>query len=418
VSNSFLDTRFAAMDMADSGATINYLFMRDDGSMAHAAYAVSPHQTIVINAADVVGPRPQSYATMVESDRPLAADRLVTWANSGAHAERGFDTQSAVWYFAEGATGAFDLFYMIGNTADATADVTVTYLLESSPSQTRQYRLPPRSRLTIWANAVPGLPIDSQGAVIRSSIPVIAERAMYLRPGWPGGHGGAGATALSERWYFAEGATGSFFDCYILVANPNAVAAEIDARFARSDGQVVTRSYTIPPERRLSIRVDRVDPLLAAADVSTTLTSTNGVGIVAERAMWWPKNAWYEGHASLGSVETATRWVVPDAAEGGPGGSQTYVLVSNPSDSAGVAVITVRFPDGDERVHAVALLPSSRVTLPIGRMFPETMGSRYSVLVESLGTPPVPLTVEYARYWSTGGRLWGAGVSELATPMR
>jgi hypothetical protein len=118
-------------------------------------------------------------------------------------------------------------------------------------------------------------------------------------------------------------------------------------------------------------------------------------------------------------VETATRWVVPDAIEGGLGGSQTYVLVSNPSASAGMAVITIRFRDGRERLHAVALLPSSRVTVPIGTMFPETRGSsRYSVLVESLGTVPVPLTVEYARYWSPAGRLWGAGVSELATPIR
>ena len=81
MSNSILDTRFAAMAMADSGATIAYLFMRDDGSVAHAAYAVRPHQTIVIDAADVVGPRAQSYATMVESDRPLAAGRLVSGAN-------------------------------------------------------------------------------------------------------------------------------------------------------------------------------------------------------------------------------------------------------------------------------------------------------------------------------------------------
>lgn len=418
VSNAYLDTRFAAMTTTDSGAAIAYSFMRDDGTTTSTIRTVAPHQTVFVDVADVVGPQPQSYATMIESDRPLAADRVVAWAGGGAHAERGVDAPSTTWYFAEGATGGFDLFYLLGNTSNTDADVSVTYLLESSPRITRQYRVPARSRLTIWANAVPGLPTDSQGAVVRSSAPITAERAMYLRPNWTGGHGGAGATALSNTWYFAEGATGAFFDCYILVINPNSAPAEFEARFARGDGQVVTRSYTVLPERRLSIRVSDVDPLLAATDVSTTLTTTNGVGIVAERAMWWPRNGWYEGHASLGSVQTATRWAVPAGIEGGPGVSQTYVLVSNPSASPGMAAITVRLADGRERTHELALLPSSRNTVPIGAMFPETAQNVYSVVVESLGAAPVPLTVEYARYWTLGGRLWSSGVSEQASPMR
>lgn len=420
VSGSLLNTRFAAMNLADSGASINWRFLAEDGSLAHAAYAVDAHQTLVIDAADIVGPQASAYTAMVESDRPLAAERLVSWTHSGAHAERGIETPSTVWYFAEGHTGGFDLFYLLGNGSDSNADITVTYLFESSLAVTRQYRLGPRSRVTLWANAEPGLPIDSQGAVIRSSIPITAERAMYLKTAWPwpGGHGGAGATALSETWYFAEGATGRFFDCYILVLNPNPVAAEFEARFARPDGQVVTRTFTIPAERRLTIAVGDVDPLLNASDFSTTLTSTNGVGIVAERAMWWPQGGWYEGHASLGSVETATKWVVPDAFEGGVESSETYVLVGNPSTTVATAMITIRFPDGTERVHEASVQPSSRMTVPIRAWFPEASGRHYSVTVESLGPSAAPLIVEYARYWSSGGRHWGAGVNALATPVR
>jgi hypothetical protein len=299
----------------------------------------------------------------------------------------------------------------------AAADVTVTYMLESSPSVTHTYRLEPRSRLTIWANAVPGLPADSQGAAIRASHPITAERAMYLRPDWAGGHGGAGATTISPVWYFAEGATGSFFDCFILIVNPNPVAAEIEARFARSDGQVVTRTYTVLPERRLSIWVDAVDSLIAHTVVATTLTALNGVGFVAERAMWWPEGRWYEGHVSLASLETSPRWAIPDALEGGPASSQTYILVSNAASVTGRAAMTLRFPDGRERTHEIELLPSARVTVPIGAVFTEARGQHFSVVVESLGASPVPLVVECARYWSTPGRMWTAGVSALATPI-
>ena len=43
--------------------------------------------------------------------------------------------------------------------------------------------------------------------------------------------------------------------------------------------------------------------------MATTLTSTNGVPIVAERAMYWPGGFfdYYEGHSSAGSTTTALR---------------------------------------------------------------------------------------------------------------
>ena len=51
---------------------------------------------------------------------------------------------------------------------------------------------------------------------------------MYsTRPGQPSfaaGHGGAGVTAPALRWFLAEGATGNFFDLYVLIGNPNTTA--------------------------------------------------------------------------------------------------------------------------------------------------------------------------------------------------
>ena len=42
------------------------------------------------------------------------------------------------------------------------------------------------------------------------------------QPAFAAGHGGAGVTSTALKWFLAEGATGSFFDLYVLVANPNA----------------------------------------------------------------------------------------------------------------------------------------------------------------------------------------------------
>ena len=60
-------------------------------------------------------------------------------------------------------------------------------------------------------------------AVITASAPIIVERAMYLnQPGQPfaAGHESAGVTAPATSWFLAEGATGPFFDLFVLIANP------------------------------------------------------------------------------------------------------------------------------------------------------------------------------------------------------
>ena len=43
------------------------------------------------------------------------------------------------------------------------------------------------------------------------------------------GHESAGVTAPSTRWFLAEGATGPFFETFILLANPNPTPADRDA---------------------------------------------------------------------------------------------------------------------------------------------------------------------------------------------
>ena len=46
----------------------------------------------------------------------------------------------------------------------------------------------------------------------------------------------AGLTATATTWHLAEGATGTFFDTFVLIANPEDAAAEIEARFRKGDG--------------------------------------------------------------------------------------------------------------------------------------------------------------------------------------
>ena len=87
------------------------------------------------------------------------------------------------------------------------------------------------------------------------------------------------------------------------------------------------------------------EPGLADQAVSTTIESTNGVGILVERAMWWPGDAttWYEAHNLPGATATGTRWGLAEGEVGGASSTQSYILIANTSAFAGSATVTLLF---------------------------------------------------------------------------
>jgi hypothetical protein len=210
-----------------------------------------------------------------------------------------------------------------------------------------------------------------------------------------------------------------------LIANPNAQAAAIEARYLLSSGQVVTKTYNVEGNSRFTIGVHAEGPELASAAVSTTLTSTNGVGVLAERTMWWPSLSiapeWQEAHNSAGSTETGVKWALADGEDGGALSAQTYVLIANTSAFGGQARVTVQFEDGTsaQLANPVSLDPHSRTTVQIGAQIPQAANRRFGIIVESLGATPAQIVVERAMYSNAviGGVpvVWAAGTNVVGT---
>jgi hypothetical protein len=248
---------------------------------------------------------------------------------------------------------------------------------------------------------------------------------MYLNtPGQPfaAGHDSVGVTAPALEWFLAEGATGPFFELFVLVANPNAAPAEITFDYLLSDGRLLTRTHTAPPNGRFTVWVDEeqipagsgTKPLANVA-VSTTVRSTNNVPIIVERAMWWPQPFWYEAHNSAGATATGTRWALAEGEAGGASGYETYILIANTSPFAGEARVTLHFEDGTMSSRIVPLLASSRSNVQVSTDFPAALNRRFGAVVESLGAVPAQIVVERAMYASPGGATWAAGTNALAT---
>ncbi len=276
--------------------------------------------------------------------------------------------------------------------------------------------MPPRSRYTIWVNEIPGLASGDVSAAIASTEDIVVERAMYLDAGGPftAGHAASAVTAPALGWFLAEGATGSFFDEYILLANPSTSTAQVQIDYLLPDGMVVPRTYDLAPESRLTIRVDEAHPWLANTAVSARIRSLNGVPFVAERSMWWADGGWFESHNSPGAVETGTRWLVSAGEVGGPRHTSTYVLLANTSPFAGQARVTILLEGGGTLERTFPVAATSRFNVDVGTLFPETDGRRFGTLVESLGADPAELVVEWSIYGTPGPRPWELGANALA----
>jgi hypothetical protein len=367
-------------------------------------------------------------------------DRTMTWgAGYGSHLETALRAASATWYFAEGSTsGEFALFYLLQNPQTTTVSATVRYLRPFGlPPLERTYTLPPASRTTIVVDeAAPELLSTDVSAVITSTAPIVAERAMYLsRAGQPfrAGHESAGVTAPALDWFLAEGATGGFFDLFVLIANPSPTPANIDVEYLRSSGVPLTKSYVVPAQSRVTIWVDMEElpggsgqRPLANGSVSTAVHVTNGVPVIVERTMWWPGPAitndfWYETHNSPGATGTALQWAIGGAEIAGLDETDTYVLIANTADRPGRALIQT-LSDGPVGLGEVTLPPKSRTTVSLRSAMPSHAAGVYGVLIESVApffvSPvPVPIVVERATYASPGGVFWESGGNALATPL-
>ncbi|MGE3841524.1 MAG: S8 family serine peptidase [Vicinamibacterales bacterium] len=367
------------------------------------------------------------FSTVVESDLPIGIDRTMSWDASayGSDAERGITVgPQTEWYFAEGAThSGFDLFYLVQNPGENDAQLEITFLRHAPlPPLVVTAAVPAATRRTIWVDTIPGLDASDVSAIIRSSngVPVLVERAMYLNSGgrvFAAGHSAAAVPAPATRWFLAEGATGTFFDTFVLLANPDTRAAEVTLTFLVPAGAPIVQHYTVPAQSRFNVWVNVADPRLADTAVSTVVESTNGVPVVVERAMWWPRTGWMEAHNSAAATETGTRWILAEGEVGGAAGTETYVLVANTGDADGQARVTLLFEDGTTAAKLFPLTAQSRTNVAIASEFPQAANRRFGTLIESVGATPAPLVVERAMYANAGGVFWASGSNAAATKL-
>jgi hypothetical protein len=430
--NAFFHTELAFYNPRGSDVTAWLRIQPEAGAELAWPLKVPAHTVRTLRSPLFEAIVPGSFATVIESDTELVIDRTMRWDGSGygSHSETAIDAPSTTWYLAEGSTsGDFVLFYLLQNPGNAATTATVRFLRPAGQSPIeRTYTIAPRARLTIPVDTVaPELANGDVSGVVTSTQPIIVERAMYLnRPGQPfaAGHESAGVTAAATEWFLAEGATGSFFDLFVLIENPGTQTAAVHVDYLLPGGGILGKNYAVAPESRYTIYVDAEElpagsgqrPLASTA-VSMRVTSTNGTPIIVERSMWWPQPNWYEAHNVPATTRTSRSWAIAGGYAGGPNGAETYVLIANTGAEAVSVSVGIAYEDDSPLDVVTVNLPgNSRTNVPVGATFPRAAGQRFAIVVSnSTGFPP--LVVERATYESPGGVTWAAGNAAVATPL-
>ncbi|MBL8139567.1 MAG: hypothetical protein JNM38_00540 [Acidobacteria bacterium] len=433
--SGFFDTRIALLNPTDTATTATLSFLKAGATPIVTQVAVGARTRVTVDPKLIAGLAVAEFATRVESSVPLVVDRTLSWdvaSGYGAHAETAVAAPSLTWYLAEGAThSGFNLFYLLQNPNPEPAFVDVRYLRPSGDPLVKTYILAPDSRTNIWVNVEE---FDGLGTALASTDvsavfevtngqPIIVERALYLDRGgvtFAAGHESAGVTTPATDWFLAEGATGDYFDLFILVANPNPTETLIEETYLLPDGTTVERSHMVPGNSRMNIWVDVEDPRLANTAVSTTITSVYGEPIIVERALWWPGgfSDWYEAHNSPGAVATGTRWALAEGEVGGGRNTDTYILIANTATVQGQVRATLLFEDGTTAERTFDVAAKSRFNVDVRSEFPSADGRRFGAVIESLGRMPIQIVVERAMYWNAIGQTWASGTNALATRLQ
>jgi subtilisin-like proprotein convertase family protein len=421
-STGFFDATVGLANPHAVPAHTTVTFVKPDGSTIVQSHTLAPTSQTTLRVAEVPGLASMPLSTIVSSldMLPLGVERTMVWGATsyGGSGGEAVGQARTKWLFAEGAQGFFNTYVLLVNPNPVPTTVTVTFLPEQAGGPVvRTYQMPATSRLVVDANDVPELAFHSFGIVVEATQPIVTERAMYFGTSpsmfFAGGHASTAAADPSSWWYFAEGATGAFFDTFVLMSNPADVPANVTLRYLLDNGTTVTRTKTVPAHARLTVEVENDAPQLAAAAFATQLSSD--VPIVAERAMYWigAPGPWTESHDSLGVVAPGTKWVLAEGRVGGPLAYQTYILLANPSTTAAQVTITYLRPNGTTATSQHVVPPTSRLNVHVNSAVPVLQGEVFGAKVEA--TNGVEIVVERSIYWDAAGVTWAGGTNVVAT---
>ncbi|HEU0001465.1 MAG TPA: S53 family peptidase [Ktedonobacteraceae bacterium] len=165
----------------------------------------------------------------------------------------------------------------------------------------------------------------------------------------------------STIWYFAEGRAGGYFQEYLTLENPDPIQTaqvRVQYLFEGKTGPAIT--HDVSPQSRYTVNVNgdlRFPYNGIGHSLSMVVTSVNGVGIVAERPMYFSWHGINSGTDALGSTKLGTDYYFADIESernyssfvtilNPPGGKTANVTLTYIANGAQIGTQTIVVPGG------------------------------------------------------------------------
>jgi len=233
----------------------------------------------------------RSLSIIATGRTPIVLTRLLTFSTQGYGITARTATNAAAtsWIFAEGTTTTrFQTFLTVLNPNRTVTRVTARFYGRTGALLGRRtIDVPGLRRANIKLNDV--LHASGIASVVTGAQPIVVERPEYF--GSPNGRRVAGSAVFgrngaSLRWAFPGGTTSRRSE-FLLIYNPSARMAVVDATGYGSTGRVMTRRFFVGPTTRATVDINRSFTGLAAQH-GIVLRAANGQGVVAEQTIFAP----------------------------------------------------------------------------------------------------------------------------------
>ena len=153
--NSFFDTTFTLTNPGNASANVTLTFTDNNGQTSQHAVAVAPAASLVVAARERGKLADATFATRIEADRLVIAERTMSWqsaSSSARHESFGATATGTLWAVAEGKSGGSDqaaTFVLIANTSEQDGEALITLTLDDGSKVSRTVPLRAHSRATV-----------------------------------------------------------------------------------------------------------------------------------------------------------------------------------------------------------------------------------------------------------------------------
>jgi hypothetical protein len=262
-------------------ATCQVTYMIEDEGPQTFAKAVAANSRGSFLMSDDIGSKDASI--QVVSSTPVIAERaMYRYNRREGHDSIGTQAPALTYYLAEGTTAwGFTTYLVVQNPNPQPAGVAVTYQTAAGASPQPVFTMPPNSRETIRVNdAMPDVDLSMS---VQGSLPIIAERAMYLpSPSGEVCHDSVGFAGTHRMFWLPDGQTTDGRETFTVVQNPNGVPVNIRIVYMYENGiGMAVFDDTMPANSRQTYPM----PVIGRAAIGVVCTS--GEKIMVERAMYW-----------------------------------------------------------------------------------------------------------------------------------